>query len=447
MNNTILLNGSETVYTTGTLIKKENEYYLHGLAVENDFIEIQQEIPEDGYYQLEVCHFSEQESFHCLLIDNKYLGGIKVETVTQKDTLASDSFFVRKGTHTVKLLRSWGELTFYAMKLVPYTGTVRPHNPSFSLANPNATKEARALMDYFKSIYGKRIITGQHTNVECADVDYIKRVTGHFPALLGFDLMSYSAAIHTEPADWACMSEVSSCQYNVDCALHWAKEKKALITLCWHWYSPNYGRDKSFYTVNTDYNLGKVLEEKGKDYDLLIKDIDMIAEQLKRFQDNNIPVLWRPLHEADGGWFWWGASGAEAYKELYRTMYDRLTNLHGLNNLIWVVNSPKEGWYPGDDVVDLNCMDIYGPAGNDGPLLMEYGRGNNIPTTDKPIGLGEVGTVPNIDEVMKDAPWLWFMLWGGFTHNEKDNPKERLNQNFNSEYAVCLEEFASLNLY
>lgn len=62
--------------------------------------------------------------------------------------------------------------------------------------------------------------------------------------------------------------------------------------------------------------------------------------QLKRFQEKHVPVLWRPLHEAD------------AYKKLYRLMYDRFTNLHGLNNLIRVVNAPCEGWYPGDDVVD-----------------------------------------------------------------------------------------------
>ena len=67
-------------------------------------------------------------------------------------------------------------------------------------------------------------------------------------------------------------------------------------------------------------------------YDLLIRDIDAIAEQLKRLQDAGVPVLWRPLHEASGGWFWWGNAGAEAYKELYVLLYDRLTNHHDRGN-------------------------------------------------------------------------------------------------------------------
>lgn len=61
--------------------------------------------------------------------------------------------------------------------------------------------------------------------------------------------------------------------------------------------------------------------------------------QLKRLQSKRIPILFRFLHEADGGWFWWGAQGPEAAVKLYRLGYDRLTNYHKINNIIWVWNS------------------------------------------------------------------------------------------------------------
>ena len=91
-------------------------------------------------------------------------------------------------------------------------------------------------------------------------------------------------------------------------------------------------------------------DEEG--YELLMKDIDAIAQQLLILQEADVPILWRPLHEASGGWFWWGASGAEAYKQLYILLYDKLTNEYGLNNLIWLWNGQDADWYPGDEYVD-----------------------------------------------------------------------------------------------
>ena len=72
-------------------------------------------------------------------------------------------------------------------------------------------------------------------------------------------------------------------------------------------------------------------------------------------------LLWRPLHEASGKWFWWGAKGAAPCKALWNLMYDRMVNHHGLTNLIWVWNSDGADyeWYPGDDKVDILARDFY----------------------------------------------------------------------------------------
>ena len=92
----------------------------------------------------------------------------------------------------------------------------------------------------------------------------------------------------------------------------------------------------------------------------MIRDIDAIAVELTKLRDAHVPVLWRPLHEAEGGWFWWGAQGPKNYVRLYRLLYDRLTKVHKLDNLIWVYTSGgKPEWYPGDDVVDIIGADAY----------------------------------------------------------------------------------------
>lgn len=427
-------------YTSGTVIRKGGNQYLRCLKEETDFVEISQEIPEPGYYDLYITHFSEGKSYQNILVDGLYAGGIPISPVSGRTEISADMLYLQKGIHKISLLKNWGEADLYSLEMRKAKNHQKLHQPSFQLCNPEASEECIRVMEYFRKIYGTKIITGQHTDYAMEDIEYLYKVTGRKPALAGFDLLSYSAFTNPEEATRECRIEVDACRDNVGRAIRWVKEEGGLLTLCWHWYSPGKGRDKSFYTVNTDYDLEKALAEKGTDYELLIRDMDLIAGQLARLKQDRIPVLWRPLHEADGKWFWWGASGAEAYKKLYRLMYERFTVMHGLNNLIWVFNAPCEGWYPGDDVVDLVCMDIYGPKGNTGALDLEYQRGIRIADTDKPIGLGEVGTMPELEPALQTSPWLWFMLWNGFTRSGESNSRETLRRNFQKDCAVTLED-------
>ena len=66
--------------------------------------------------------------------------------------------------------------------------------------------------------------------------------------------------------------------------------------------------------------------------------MEIIAKELRKFEEAGIPVLWRPFHESDGDWFWWGAKGPQVAKELYKLMFDYYTNVLHINNLIWVWN-------------------------------------------------------------------------------------------------------------
>ena len=93
-----------------------------------------------------------------------------------------------------------------------------------------------------------------------------------------------------------------------------AKESDEILTFTFHWFSSISGHDKSFYAVNTDTT--RVLIEGTPERKAFFNDMDIIAEQLKLFRDADIPILWRPFHESDGDWFWWGAKGAETAREL-----------------------------------------------------------------------------------------------------------------------------------
>jgi mannan endo-1,4-beta-mannosidase len=140
-----------------------------------------------------------------------------------------------------------------------------------------------------------------------------------------------------------------------------------IVSVLWHWNAPTglYDTEENrwwsgFYTRATDLDVAAALSDTtNANYTLIIRDIDTIAVQLKRLQIAGVPVLFRPLHEAEGAWFWWGAKGPEACKKLWALLYSRLTDHHGINNLIWVWNSILPEWYPGDSTVDIMSADVY----------------------------------------------------------------------------------------
>lgn len=187
--------------------------------------------------------------------------------------------------------------------------------------NHNAAPKAKELLNYLSDIAGKKIITGQHTQTNpMEEIDYIEKITGKQPKLRGFELLSYSPNINYNDADEPCLTEVYENRGTVDAALKWAKENNGIITFTFHWFSPIGGHDKSFYAKNTDFDATRVLFENTPERKAFFHDMDVIAEQLKKFQDADIPVLWRPFHESDGDWFWWGANGPATARELYKLM-------------------------------------------------------------------------------------------------------------------------------
>ena len=202
--------------------------------------------------------------------------------------------------------------------------------------DPQATPRARELLNYLSDVAGKAIITGQHTQtVPMEELAYIRHVTGREPMLRGFELLAYSPNINYADMSQACLTEIVEDRNTLELALDWGRRRQGIVTLTYHWYSPLGGRDKAFYAENTDFDARQVLIEGTPERTAFFHDMDALAALLKPFLEEDIPVLWRPFHESDGAWFWWGAKGPAVAKELYKLMFTHFTQVHGLHNLIW----------------------------------------------------------------------------------------------------------------
>ena len=310
-------------------------------------------------------------------------------------------------------------------------------------ADAKATQEAKKLLKYLKNTAGQQIITGQHTQtIPCEEIAYIRQTTGKEPKLRGFELLAYSPNINYADASPECLKEVEENKGTVETALQWARANRSagILTFSFHWFSPLGGRDKSFYTEHTDFDATKVLQEGTPEHAAFYADMDVIADILRRFQDENIPILWRPFHESYGTWFWWGAKGAKVARDLYRLMFDYYTGEKNLHNLLWVWNCDIEEAYPGDSYVDVVSIDVYLPEYQVTDYADAYEKLVAATSRDKVAALAEVGYLPNVDLLQKSRiPWAYYMTWSKeFCIGEKYNSVENLKKMYDSEYAVTL---------
>ncbi|GGG23668.1 glycosyl hydrolase [Paenibacillus abyssi] len=326
------------------------------------------------------------------------------------------------------------------------------------LVNPAASDNAKRLMAYLCSIYGKRTLTGQQYGVvSTPEMDVIFRETGKYPAVGGFDFMNDSPS----------RVERGAVPTDTPLAIEWWK-RGGIVTFCWHWNppkdlideEPDNGWHRGFYTTATTFDIAKAMnDESSEDYILLMRDIDAIAVNLGRLQDEGIPVLWRPLHEASGGWFWWGAQGPEPCVKLWITMYERLTNLHGLNNLVWVWNGQHKDWYPGDEYVDIIGEDIYPPERTYVSNVDRFRQALDYTAANKIIALSENGPLPDPDKMVGDgAPWAWNCTWygdfvclrdadGEWVVGEQYTEREMLLKFYGHPLTVTLDELPDLTVY
>lgn len=300
---------------------------------------------------------------------------------------------------------------------------------SFStLVNPNANDETRKVYEYINSLYGFKILSGQQESTWMGspeyEMNYLMDKTGKLPAIRGFDYINRDfRGVNNRAKKW------------------W--DKGGLVSICWHWGTPPDG--VGYESSKGNINMTEALTRGSPLYEGMMKQMDEVAQYLLKLQDAGIPVLWKPFHEFDGAWFWWGKGGATSFKKLWRLMYDRYTNYWGLNNLIWVLGYShmlQPGWYPGDEYVDIAGADTYDNTTH----IAGYDFLTDIADPSKPRALHENGRIPLPQELQEDgAHWVWFLTWhtGWLTGKEGPQDITNLNTIYNDDYVITLDELPS----
>ena len=393
--------------------------YVSNLTETSDGVEFTINVEKAGRYLLRIGYAAPYgDKIQNIYTNNGQLIQAKFSATSEFTTVDAGAVKLSAGANKVKISSSWGWMLVDYIEVMPAEDIYIDTNVSAELINPNATKEAKAVMKYLTTQYGNHMISGQFaypnygTQNTYAEIDAIYKLTGKYPATIGLDMSDYS------PARVGMGARGTDTEKAID---YW-KNDHGLVSYCWHWgapkdFDPNNNETKwgTFYTKNTTFDFSIGMEDhSSEEYELIIRDIDAIAVELKKLQDANVPILWRPLHEASGGWFWWGAQGSEPYIELWKLMYDRLVNYHGINNLIWIWNGQDSDWYPGDEYVDIVGEDIYADKLSYDSQINKFLEIYKYTNGKKMIALSENGVLPDPDELLADgAPWLFNCTWGG----------------------------------
>jgi len=374
------------------------------------------------------------------------------------------------GANTIGITKSWGYVNIDYIELTPYVAT--PFTFGNGLVTPNASDNAKKMFGFLYEHFQKNIVSGVMTNTVMqndgkytpdsvenqTEVAWIIAASGKTPALLGTDFI-HGVGLNSD-GDWykGYTNATLSLAQNI-------YAKGGFPAYCWHWQDPSHAVE-AFYTLSsgntpyTTFDLNKAFldstthaafDTTSAEYIGIVRDLDIVAGYLKTLADKGVPVLWRPLHEASGKWFWWGSSGPDACKALYHLMFDRFTKVHGLNNLIWVWTTDEAGdalnWYPGDAYVDIIARDYYfdpRQTTNHSSLVSSFEKVKDIFSAKKLITLGENGAVPYPDSLVNDsAGWSYFMSWyGDYTMDgwAHDNTAADWKAIMNHNYVITLDK-------
>jgi mannan endo-1,4-beta-mannosidase len=282
-------------------------------------------------------------------------------------------------------------------------GMVRTAEPADAFS---ATSKATVL-NYLRSITGSAIVSGQHNKEPASNptqyTQQVRSVTGQTPGLWGSDMMftatdiaNRQSVINEARAQWAAGS---------------------LVALTWHACSPTVGASCNFdggvKTPITAAQFTEIVTPGTTLYNTWRSRMAAVVPYLKQLKDAGVPVLWRPFHEMNETWNWWGArpgpnGGAKIYQQM-RAYFDS----QGLDNLIWVWNvqdNPAGGWagyYPGSSYADVVSLDVWY---KNHPSAGDYAQIQSI-AAGKPIALAEMGKMPDAALLTGQPRWTYFMIW------------------------------------
>ena len=270
------------------------------------------------------------------------------------------------------------------------------------LVNPESNEMTVALYDDLRALYGQKIISGQQIwSYPEAPAGYedgvILQMTGKLPALNGFDLLPYTA--------YGDSIQIKS-------AITWHQDRGGIVAFCWHWLIPDRTGQLTYEAEKTDFDLEKGLIPGTEENDRLMRDLAKAADGLDLLKKADVPVLWRPLHEANLNYFWWSSQGPDTYRQLWDLMFTYFVQERDLDNLIWIWNGQDRGWSVPAEQFDIASMDIYPRSSIDRSSQVRLFRKCQTLAPTKMVALSECEFIPDPDLLIRDqANWLWYMTW------------------------------------
>lgn len=286
----------------------------------------------------------------------------------------------------------------FAMTLF-ITGCLAAAASGIEPVNPNLNPAAREVLNYLSSVYQTKMLCGYNVYVHTPD-DYEQ--TGKQAAIWGRDIQWLGDA----PA----------------IAAH-AKKHGYILTLHWHWF---FNQDSAWKDQRkTPVDVGRVVTPGTPENQQAMTEIAATADVLQVLEDVGVPVLWRPLHEIDGGWFWWTDKDTpENTAKLWRMMYDYFTHTRKLDNLIWVYSAGvgnktleyRRRFYPGAEYVDISGIDVYGvDYRTDVEKYWNYYNMMSQVSPGKMLACGECDAIPDPNKTQqgKLPKWLYALPWWG----------------------------------
>lgn len=250
------------------------EGYVQGFTGQEDTCDFQITVAEDGFYDLKfrAAGLGGYKE-NRILVDDISVGNLVSSTEEFEEKVIKRNF-LSAGEHKITVEGYWGYIALDSLTVLESKELAADRELDVTLSNPDAGECARRLMSYLADQYGTNFISGQYCNggLYGHEMACIFKATGKFPAMVGLDMMEYF------PSRVANGSEGKS---------------------------------------------------------ILLSDMDAVAKELQTLRDAKVPILWRPLHEASGGWFWWGDCSPDSYCKLYCLMYEKFTKEYELDNLIF----------------------------------------------------------------------------------------------------------------
>lgn len=391
--------------------------YVTNISTEEDWSR-EIELTDSQYYNLTITVASDVPCVNGIAVNGKKLQDFSASGSGKFEKVTFKNIYIEKGKTAISVIPVDGGLDVDCLTLTA-SEDISKLDLTISkpaLSNKDSDYNAKALYQYLCESYGKQVLLGQHDTIgTSAETDMIYKTTGKYPAIRFGDLM-----LATEKD-----SITTDTEMNI--AMDWAS-KDGIVGYMWHWAAPDDKRE--YYADQTDFDIKKAVTKENiaelsledikklqkdgkvsKECVAVVQDIDTVSEKLSTLRDEGIAVLWRPLHEASNGDFWWG-NDKEAYKWLWKLMYERQTKYHKLNNLIWVWSAQNADWYVGDEYCDVLSCDVYDDGNKDAQVnimlfLQSISR-------NKPIAMSECGSFPDIQSIADEkAMWAFIGQWGG----------------------------------